>query len=47
MEFDPEPAVEVAAEAELDVVAALEELPVLLVPLAVASVAAMREFRSA
>lgn len=48
MEFDPELVAEVAARAELDVVVvALEGLPVVLVPLAVAPVAAIREFRSA
>lgn len=38
---------EVAVGAELDVVVTLEGLPVVLVPLAVAPVAAIREFKSA
>jgi hypothetical protein len=39
--------VEVAVRAELDVVVTLEGLPVVLVPLVVAPVAAIREFKSA
>lgn len=46
-ELDPEPAGEVALGAKLVVVVTLEGLPFVLVPLAVAPVAAIRELRSA